>query len=318
VPTFFGKIQRLVFGISLQETSFARREFRGGRVDLQSRLENIGQIFLQGYHAALRDDTPKELATQLKTIDPEFQGFGFEGAAMALTLLDYLTPWQRSRFQSFLSGSGADHTYMMHVGSGWVLARLRSRVERPLKQLDPLLGWLAVDGYGFHEGYFHWQKYVENHVLPTQISDYALRVFDQGLGRSLWFVDGADVARIPKTIATFPMHRRADLWSGVGLACAYAGAVERPAVEALRTSSGAFQPCLAQGAAFAAKTRQRAGNPAAHTETACQVLCEISARNAAEITDVALDGLPFDTAIPAYEIWRQRIQQRFSVMEVVR
>jgi enediyne biosynthesis protein E3 len=308
MPTFLGEIQKLILGISIQETSFARRGFRGKEGEQQSRLEKIGQVFLQGYHAALGSDISEELATRLQTIEPEFQGFGFEGAAMALALLDSLTPWQKSRFQRFLSGSGKDHTYMMHVGCGWVLARLRRRVERPLQRLDPLLGWLAVDGYGFHEGYFHWQKYIENQVLPAHFSGYALRAFDQGLGRSLWFVDGADVARIPKTIATFPLHRRADLWSGVGLACAYAGAVDRSAVEALRISAGTFQPCLAQGAAFAAKTRQRAGNPAVHTEIACQVLCGTSAQEAAKVTDVALDHLPFDSEIPAYEIWRQRIQ----------
>ena len=50
---------------------------------------------------------------------------------------------------------------MMHVGLGWALARLRRSVTPYLAQLDPLLGWLAVDGYGFHEGYFDWPRYVE-------------------------------------------------------------------------------------------------------------------------------------------------------------
>ena len=58
--------------------------------------------------------------------------------------------------RSFLAGPGAAHTYMVHVGAGWALAQLRRRVDRALARLDPLLGWLAVDGYGFHQGYFRW------------------------------------------------------------------------------------------------------------------------------------------------------------------
>jgi hypothetical protein len=53
---------------------------------------------------------------------------------------------------------------MAHVGIGWAIARLpwlRRRIEQPLNRLDSLLRWLAVDGYGFHEGYFYWPDYVE-------------------------------------------------------------------------------------------------------------------------------------------------------------
>jgi hypothetical protein len=81
------------------------------------------------------------------------------------------------------------------VGLGWAWARLPGNPERRLPALDPLLGWLAVDGYGFHEGYFHWRRRVSARELPRGLSASARRVFDQGLGRSLWFVEGADVPR---------------------------------------------------------------------------------------------------------------------------
>jgi hypothetical protein len=147
--------------------------------------------------------------------------------------------------------------------------------------------------------------------LPQRLSGYELRVFDQGLGRSLWFVEGGEVERITATVKSFPLLRQADLWSGVGLACAYAGGVDRSAVESLRTAAALFAAHVAQGAAFAAKTRQRAGNPAAHTNLACELLCGLSAAAAADITDAALTDLPADGHVPAYEIWRQRIQACF-------
>jgi hypothetical protein len=311
MDSMLGCLRRRLFGLSLEEASFARRGFREGAAEARQRLEQIGRTFLQGYHAALEEEAPEALALRLNAVEPELQGFAFEGAAMGLALLDFLTPWNRNRWRSFVSGPGAAHIYMAHVGAGWALARLRRRVERPLARLDPLLGWLAVDGYGFHEGYFSWRRCIEEQTIPDRLSGYARQVFDQGLGRSLWFVNGADVARIAATLAAFPSLRQADLWSGVGLACAYAGGVDRQALATLRVAAGPYEPHLAQGAAFAAKARQRAGNPAAHTELACEVVCDLSADAAARLTDVALHDLSPNGAEPAYESWRRRIQSQF-------
>ncbi len=302
-----------LLSISPQETTFTQRGFREGDIQLQQRLEHIGRIFLLGYHAALNDDQPRVLAQHLDAVEIEWRGFAFEGAAMGLALLDYLTPWKRNRLQVFLEGPGAAHVYMVHVGVGWIFARLPVHIEDSLKHLDPLLCWLAVDGYGFHEGYFHWQSYVKQQVIPRGFSDCALRVFDQGLGRSLWFVDGADVNQIPVTVAAFCPSRQADLWSGIGLACAYAGGVERAGIKALRTAAGSYLPQMAQGAVFAAKARQQAGNPAVHTDLACEIVCGMSAEAAAEIADMTLKELPTKGALTAYEVWQRRIQKNFAV-----
>lgn len=313
-----GTVRKRLFGISLEEVSFLRRGFLQTEPLLQKYLEQIGGVFIHGYHAALKETNFEDLSTELDEVDHNLVGFAYEGAAMALALLDQITFWNKRRLGSFLKGPGAPHAYMVHVGAGWALARLRRRVAGPLKRLDPLLGWLVVDGYGFHEGYFHWSKAVNGQKVPRHISGYARRVFDQGLGRSLWFVNGADVARIPLTIADFDQSRRADLWSGVGLACAYAGGVDRVAVEQLRETANGYQAQLAQGAAFAAKARQRAGNPVAHTALACEVLCGLSADAAAALTDSVLKNLPIDAPIPDYELWRQRVQARFSKEEVLK
>lgn len=306
--TSLGSLRKSMFGIPTAETRVERRGFRVDRVAVQQRLEQVGQSFLLGYHAALEERNLVALAQHLDTVTPEFCGFAYEGAGMGLALLDYLTPWQSRRVQAFLDGPGAAHVYMIHVGVGWMMARLCRRIERPLARLDPLLRWLAVDGYGFHQGYFHWPQSINEQALPPHIAGYARRAFDQGLGRSLWFVEGADVGRVSTMIARFDRQRQADLWSGVGLASTYAGGVERAALAALRAAAGPYQADLAQGCAFAAKARQRAGNLVEHTTIACEVLCERSAEATAQLTDAALEDLPADGAEPMYESWRQRIR----------
>jgi hypothetical protein len=309
------RLRNRCLGISPKETTFAYRGFYDSNPRVRQRLEGIGRTFAQGYHEALSNIDSWSLAKKLNEIDLELRGYAFEGAAMGLSMLDHLTPWRRNRLRSFLAGPGADHLYMIHVGVGWAIARLpwlRLRVIPALAPLSPLLRWLAIDGYGFHEGYFHWRRYAQGKSIPKRLSSYACRVFDQGLGRSLWFVQCADVRRISATIAAFPHSRRADLWSGIGLACAYAGGLDGAAIQDLKKAAGPYCPQLAQGAAFAAKTRQRAGNTARHTDMACHIICEVSAEEAARVTDVALDHLAGDDEIPSYEIWRRRIQSRFA------
>jgi hypothetical protein len=307
VTYLMGRIRRIVFGISPEEASFSRRGFSYRDARTRARLERVGATFLQGYHAALEARDGERLARQLDAFEPEFRGFAFEGAAMALTLLDLLRPWGGARLKSFAAGAGAAHEYMLYVGAGWAMARLRRDPSRARKSFDPLLGWLAADGYGFHEGYFKWPVYVARRERPRRLNGYAPRAFDQGLGRSLWFVKGAEVGSVIETVRAFAYERQSDLWSGVGLACAYAGGADDEGIEALRAGAGPFSLQLAQGAAFAAKARERAGNAAAHTERACRILCGMSAGAAAGITDAALIGLPADGDAPAYEVWRRRI-----------
>jgi hypothetical protein len=258
------------------------------------------------------DDDFRRLVPRLNQSAIDLLGFTYEGAAMGLAVRDLLLPWNRHRVKQFLQGPGRPHAYMVHVGLGWVLARKPGSVERFIDRQDPLLRWLAVDGYGFHEGFFHWPRYLGGQSIPRRLQGYARRAFDQGLGRSLWFIDGAEVERIPKTIAGFPATRHADLWSGVGLASVYAGEVSETELRGLSDSAGEFQPHLAQGACFAAKARQRAGNLTAYHDLACGVVCGLAAGEAAQVSDAALENLPKDGAEPSYEIWRHRIQQKFA------
>jgi len=313
------RLARKLLAIPPGATSFAERGFRCDEAAVRERLEGVASCFVRGYHAALEVDPP-ELVARLLGEEPALRGFAFEGAAMAMTILDVATGQfighRRGRLRSFLAGVGDAHAYIVHVGAGWALARLPLRVSALLRRLDPVLGWLALDGYGFHEGFFHTGLSVGRRRVPAKVTGYARRAFDQGLGRSLWFVEGAHASRIAATIGTFPEARRADLWSGVGLACAYAGGRGRADLEALHRAARPWTRELAQGAAFAAAARRRAGNPTLDAELACQVLCGTGLEGAAAIADAAGRDLPpaapgQETAVPAFEVWRRRIQESF-------
>ena len=232
---------------------------------------------------------------------------------MAFALLDGISPRRKWKlFQQFVEGPGHKHIYMAYIGAGWACARLpwlRRRIESVITAFHPVLCSLVIDGYGFHEGFFHWRTSLRRKV--ERLSDNARHAFYQGLGRSLWFIHGADGREIEHTILSFPPQFRGDAWSGAGLACAYAGGPGRNEMEELRCGAGCYWPALAQGAAFAAKARQFAGNPAAHTEIACNVLCGMSAASAAALCDETLLDLSHMHPSP-YQHWREMLQKRLS------
>src|SRR5262249_4301914 len=150
------------------------------------------------------------------------------------------TPWRSRRVSDFLRGAGERHRYMVHVGVGWVWARLKFGARGARRSLDPLLQWLAFDGWGFHEGFFRWPGYVGGGLPPARLSGYEVRAFDQGLGRSWWFVNGGDPDRIAQTIAAFTPERQADMWSGIGLAATYGGIVRERVLDDLCAKAGPF------------------------------------------------------------------------------
>jgi enediyne biosynthesis protein E3 len=314
-----------LFRIDASEVMAERRGFHTGTPASQGHLEQIGRRFLEGYHCALSASDIDDLGKALMQTDRESLGFAFEGAAMGLGLIDFTGFSKRRRWEAFLDGPGRAHQYILHIGLGWVFARIpwiRNRPERFLDGFDPLLQWLVLDGFGFHEGYFHWRRWLPPSTKPPICVGYGARAFDQGLGRSLWFVGGADVVRISSIIQGFEPKRRADLWSGVGLACTYAGKPTTEELEFLMVAAGPHSPDFGQGVAFAAEARELAGNQTDYTDHACSVVWGFDAHSTARLTNAARDNVASDSAeVPSFELWRTNIRelmrQRFTPCKYV-
>lgn len=305
--TMIGKIRRTLFGIPSERAVFSQPGFAK---EAWERFQPVAHSLVVGYHASLEDSRFEVLVPRLNAVEPQLRGFAYEGAGMGLAALDCIAPW-KNRVKQFVEGPGAPHIYPTYVGVGLVLAKLRRQPERFLSRLDPLLGWVVVDGYGFHEGFFSWRRFVRERAVPERLSTYARRIFDQGLGRSIWFSSGAVAERIIETIASFPPERQAELWSGIGMACTFAGGADRASIEMLRAAAGKYVAQLAQGAAIAAKGCKEAGTPAPYTELACEIFCGSTCKRVASLATMACQDLPTNDQEPAYEIWRRRTRAQF-------
>lgn len=277
----FRHLKHRVMGVADDEaTGFSR-----GDSDKWRHLETAVRTAVGGYHLVLDDSRGNTLIPRLDEVELQWRGYAYEGAAMGLTGLDCFLP-TRSRFQEYVAGPGRKHAYMAHIGAGEALARLRRRPEPFLNRLPhPVLRWLVMDGYGFHEGFFRPDRHVIAQRVPGHLGSDARRVFDQGVGRAIWFVAGADINSIHAILTCFPEQRHADLWHGIGVACGYVGGVSELEINELGRLSGDHRQQLAVGAAFVAKGRAEAGNMTADTELASQILCGHSADTSARLVD---------------------------------
>ena len=280
-------------------------------------LENIGRTFLTGYAYAAESRIAVDAEEGLETIPTRFRGFAYEGAAMALAVRDGLPGGRHDHVARFLAGRADAHVYMVYVGVGWAMARVPRFRWSSLYAPDPLLRWLVLDGYGFHQAYFHTRRYVHEQYREPRFpwpADgprwYADRAIDQGIGRACWFVGGADPRTVAGLLDAFPEYRRPDLYAGAGLAATYAGGADEAELEWFWEHAGDCRPQVAQGAAFAAGARVRAELVVPHNELATKVFCGMSVADASDVTDVTRPVGPVTGTVPAYEVWRRAIADR--------
>lgn len=250
------------------------------------------------------------LVPMLESRDVELHGFAYEGAGMGLAILDCWMPWKH-RTRKFVDGPGAQYKRAVYLGVGLAFARMGRDPQRFRKRFrDPFWSWCVFDGYGFLNGIRLRQRYLEECAEPNMLRGYARRVFDHGLGRGIWFLEHGNAERVAAVIQRFPEGRRADLWSGAGYACGYAGGGEYRALAPLGTTAGQYAPNLAVGVAASARTRHAIGNPVEHNDVACRVLCGLNSVEAARLAEEAMRDLPPGSEEePSYEIWRLRLQE---------
>ncbi|MFL5910272.1 MAG: DUF1702 family protein [Gaiellaceae bacterium] len=305
-----GRIRTLVFRIDESRVTFESRGIEVSDPEASRRLESGAVYFARGFKGAMADTRADRIAARFDEMDPDFRGFAFEGSGMALSVLDALVP-PRRRLAELLDRYGDRWDSLIYIGVGWTWARVGKIPRRPPDRFDRVLGWLTFDGAGFHEGFLKRDDYVNGQRRPAGLSGPALRIFDQGVGRSILFVRGDDLEAVRDTIEAFPAERRPDLWSGVGVAATYAGGLGEERVARLRELTHPHESRLAQGAAFAVMARVRARNETRDTAIGARVLCGAPAPEVAERAEAALREVPQDADSPL-EAWQACLRQTFA------
>lgn len=320
MPTTLGSLRRLLVTPSLAEVTFAGRGFPVTPTEATQRLEAVPHAVVCGFEWGIDARDLWEVERRLTMVDPELRGFAYEGTTMAFTILDAMGWGHRTR--DLLLGSGQPHIFLAYIGIGFAMARLpRPLWKKVLPDLSgtpyyPTMSWLAVDGYGFDLAYFHTRRWVDEQQVPAPYPwegapDYFPRAVDQGIGRALWFIHGGQAPDAAAAVGRFASHRQADLWSGVGLAAAFAGGCGPAGLAALRRVAGEHRAELAQGAVFAAKARSYAGFVPEHTEVAVVALADVTVGAAVALADSGAVDAKAAGSVPPYEVWRRNVHAHF-------
>jgi hypothetical protein len=306
---FFALRLRKLLSLSQAEALFERRGFPQSNRPAQLALETVGRIFIGGYNAALTAHDVSTILQRAGSIPAAERGFAVEGAAMGVAVVDAL-PFRRPMLPAFIAASKSEFSHLAHVGAGWALARVPWRRNQILSALDPIHRWLAIDGLGFHDTYFY-----HRHVLTgwrREQSGYAAHAYDQGVGRALWFVSCGSILDAAYLISKLAIIRQDDLWSGLGLAMAYAGPVDNDDVVCALESAGENAASFAQGVAFACEARALARYIPDHTEMAARGVWNKHACEVTKFVREARDCLPkVETDPPRYQAWRESVSRAF-------
>ena len=241
-------------------------------------------------------------------MEPELRGFAYEGAGMVAAMADLLKIGRGRHLQRLLSQEGHNYRHLIHVGAGWGLSVTRWPRPTALRQIDPLLRWLALDGRGFHRAYFAPQLTLA--ALHRLDDSDETQLHAAGVGRALWFTRGADLPKIAVDVATAPLILQPSMWSGVGLAACYAGRPGAVDGAELLALAGPASPHAGQGVVFALAARAAHGlaNDTGRRRLAAHVgVCADEAAELAERT--CADMVATRASVTAMVIWRARLAQ---------
>lgn len=322
MPSVLRAVRRSLLAPSLHSVGFAARGFGPCADEARARLEPVPRAVVCGFEWGMESRDLAEVEHRVDLVSVEHRGFVYEGVAMAYTVRAAMAGGRPHQLRDLLLGPASQHIFLTYIGIGFAMARLPrvlwSKIMPDLAPCPyhPTMSWLAVDGYAFDRAYFDTRRWIGQQRRPAPhpwlgSREYFPRAFDQGVGRALWFVHGADPAAVTAAVDRFDADRRADLWSGVGLAATFAGGCGPDGLAELRRRSETAHAELALGAIFALKARSYAGHVPEHTEHAVAALAGVDVADGLAIADATEVDPELTGDAAAYEAWRTRIRARF-------
>lgn len=236
----------------------------------KEKIQHIQTIFRHVQDSFSDSYTLQTLAENLGNYEIEFRSIAYEAASMCIALQDFKTANELNRWHDFLNENSA-HATQIHVGLGWALAQNEISPIEFLRQLEPVFGYRVLDGYGYYEGFFRRRKSILNQQQPQWNDSTATGAYNQGLGRSLWYIHNGEIDAAKHALEKFPVERHKDLWRGLGIAIAYVGGCNEKMLREVFIQSGLYKSQLATGAVMALVSRHYANYISDDTSLVCKV-----------------------------------------------
>jgi hypothetical protein len=245
------------------------------------KTEEIRSVFLETQLFYAKHDDLPALIEYLENTEKEFSSIAYESASMAIALKDFENETFPHEWLLFANGPAAAHQAQVYVGLGWAIAKFNFPFLTAIENLHSRFYFRIADGCGYYDGSFKTRRTVTNQELPVYLPAATLPIYDQGIGRSIWYTEKADIHKIRSKIETFVNSRHADLWRGVGIAVAYVGGCDDADLKTLLKYASTNAVQLACGAALAARSRTMANTMTEDTDRCSRLWFTLIADGAA-------------------------------------
>ena len=250
------------------------------------RIERIKSVFLDTQIFYSMHDNIDALIGYLENTKTEFRSIAYESASMAIALKDLKNNEGLNTWLFYKNGPALAHKAQVHVGLGWAIAKLNLPFLAVVNKIDTSLYYRVADGCGYYDGSFRHKQTTMNQQLPGYLPEAIMSMFDQGVGRSLWYTCSADINKIRSMIKSFPAVRQASLWRGIGIAVAYVGGCDDDTLKTLLQYAATNRIQLAYGAALASRSRMEAHTMTSDTANCSRLWFTLTA---SETNNVSLD-----------------------------
>ncbi len=283
----------------------------GAENSVQHKMDTIQNTFLRVQDIFFESPDWKRHVVELESSDIEFRSIAYESASMSIALEELKQGEQLTNWFQFLNEAAAAHATQVHVGLGWAFAQQLKNPIAYLPELNPMMRYRVLDGYGYYEGIFRRRRSIINH-LKLQVEDpVASAALDQGLGRSIWYLNKGVIDDAKTMIESFAVERHKDLWRGLGIAIAYVGGCNEEILQEISSKTDSFKPQLATGAVMALVSRSSANYISPDTELACKVWSKQNAEQILELNYSVKSKLDLN-AVDAYSNWVSELEKAFG------
>jgi len=246
------------------------------------RIELVSSTFRKGAELATE---LQELSSLLKELDRTERGFRavvYEGAAMQLASTDLEDQDLKMPLWSALLENAKQYNTHLHIGLGWALAKMELPFKDLSIDLSPFDKDKALDGAGYFAGLFQRRVVIRAQQIPSGISNDQLVAFDQGIGRSIWYITKGDIEHVHNVISHFPEERRTSLWTGIGLASTFVGGYQTDDLKGLEMRAEKYAINLKCGVVLAIRGRYVTGSLDEYAEIAAMTYFDLSPTAVAE------------------------------------
>jgi len=275
------------------------------------KMELIQSIFREVQDSFDENKSVGKLVASLDGYNVEFRSIAYESASMCIAIDDYEKYNELKFWFSFLNQNQEKHATQIHIGLGWALAQKEINPEPLLKKFEPMMRYRVLDGYGYYEGIFRRRKSILNQQKPDFIDKTAASAYDQGLGRSIWYLNNGDITLAKNMIQKFPAERHADFWRGLGIAITYVGGCDEKYLQEIFTAAENYQPNLAAGAMMGFVSRHYAGLDTEGSILAAEVLTHQSKDHILKLNEQLRTDLDVQN-VNTYRMWIDGMELHFN------